>query len=180
MVKKVQNWRRDTGGYQLVAELRSYAKTHSYHKMIYPHWPITIRWPITAWFTLFDGNNRRPPIMCCTGRWRNGNATQCESTLSWQSTEPHKMDCVATQTSYWQTWKYIYLVTTGLQIAEWEPTLSQRTARFAVLLQLFTHVTRICERKERSRGCVTSPGQKKKVVLFSEFAARLISALPVW
>ena len=35
-----------------MAELRSYAKTHSYHKMIYPHWPITIRWPITVWFTL--------------------------------------------------------------------------------------------------------------------------------
>jgi hypothetical protein len=119
---------------------------------------------------IFDGNNRRPPIMCCTGRWRNttdsvktndsdgtnmewwrnGNATQCESTLSWQSTEPHKMDCVATRTSYWQAWKYIYLVTTGLQNAEWEPTLSQRTARFAVLLQLFTHVTRICERRERT------------------------------
>ena len=36
-----------------MAELRSYVKTHSYHKMIYPHWPITIRWPITVWFTLY-------------------------------------------------------------------------------------------------------------------------------
>ena len=35
-----------------MAELRSYEKTHTYHKMIYPHWPITVGWPITVWFTL--------------------------------------------------------------------------------------------------------------------------------
>jgi len=151
---------------------------------------------------IFDGNNDRPPITCCSGRWRNttdsvntyhsdrtnmerwrnGNVTHSVNRpLLWQSPEPHKMDCVATRTSYWQTWKYIYLVTTGLQSTEWEPTLSQRTARFAVLLQLFTHVTCICERRGALQRLHDVTWQKKKyVALFSEFAACLISARPVW
>jgi len=41
-----------------VAELISYAKTHSYHKMVYPHWSVTVRWPITVWFTLLNAVER--------------------------------------------------------------------------------------------------------------------------
>lgn len=50
--------------------------------------------------------------------------------------ETHNTDCVETRVPNWRKRRYVYLVTTGLQSAEWAHTvLSQRTARFAVLLQ---------------------------------------------